>query len=66
VFNQIDRLPEVEIAGLCRRYKAIPISALEGRGLRELLMKAEDILWDDGDRRPGEEERFADLAALSG
>jgi len=66
VFNQVDRLPEAEIEGLVRRYKAIPVSALEGRGLRELLARAEDILWDDGDRRPGEEDRFLDLAAQGG
>ena len=66
VFNQIDRLPEAEIEALARRYRAIPVSALEGRGLRELLARAEDILWDDDDRRPGEEERFVDLAAQSG
>lgn len=63
VFNQIDRLPEDEIEGLARRYDAIPVSALEGRGLRELLTHAEDILWNDDDLRPGEENRFADLAA---
>jgi GTP-binding protein HflX len=66
VFNQIDRLPEDEIEGLARRYQAIPISALEGRGLRELLTRAEDILWNDEDLRPGEENRFSDLAARSG
>ncbi len=66
VFNQVDRLPEDEIEAIARRYKAIPISALEGRGLRELLTKAEDILWNDDDLRPGEENRFVDLAAQSG
>jgi GTP-binding protein HflX len=65
VFNQIDRLPEDEIDGLARRYQAIPVSALEGRGLRDLLTRAEDILWDDDDLRPGEEDRFVDLAARS-
>jgi GTP-binding protein HflX len=66
VFNQADRLPEDEIAALARRYDAIPISALEGSGLRELLAQAEKILWDDDERRPGDEERFVDLAAQSG
>ena len=64
VFNQIDRLPSDEAESLARRYGAIPISALEGRGLRTLLARAEEILWKDDDRRPGEEERFVDLAAL--
>ena len=66
VFNQIDRLPEKEIEALTRRYQAIPISALLGQGLRELLHRAEEILWNDDDRRPGEEERFLDLAAQGG
>jgi GTP-binding protein HflX len=66
VFNQADRLPEDEIAALARRYDAIPISALEGSGLRELLARAEGILWDGAERRPGDEERFVDLAAQSG
>ena len=66
VFNQIDRLPADEIAGLAKRYNALPISALEGTGLRDLLTQAEEILWKDGDLRPGEEERFVDLAAQGG
>jgi GTP-binding protein HflX len=66
VFNQIDRLPENEIAGLARRYQAIPISALTGVGLRDLLARAEELLWDDAGSRPGEEERFRDLAAQGG
>ncbi len=66
VFNQIDRLPEAEIGGLARRYQAIPISALTGRGLRDLLARAEELLWDDAGRRPGEEERFRGLAAQRG
>jgi GTP-binding protein HflX len=66
VFNQIDRLPDDEVAGLAKRYHALPISALEGIGLRELLTQAEEILWNDEDLRPGEEERFVDLAAQGG
>lgn len=63
VFNQIDRLPPEEALAIAKRYDAIPISALKGEGLRELLTEAEEILWDDDDLRPGEEERFTDLAA---
>ncbi len=66
IFNQADRLPEDEIAALSQRYQAISISALEGTGLRELLARSEDILWDDDDRSPGEEDRLIDLAAQSG
>ena len=63
VFNQIDRLDEAEAQALARRYQAIPISALTGTGLRELLTESEEVLWDDEDRVPGEEDRFVDLAA---
>jgi GTP-binding protein HflX len=66
VFNQADRLPEDEIKALARRYDAIPISALKGTGLPELLAGAEEILWKDDDRRPGEEDRLVDLAAQDG
>jgi len=63
VFNQIDRLEADEAKAIAKRYQAIPISALEGQGLRELLEQAEEILWDDSERVPGEEDRFVDLAA---
>ena len=66
VFNQADRLPEDEIAALAHRYGAVAVSALEGSGLRELLARAEELLWDDEERRVGNDERFADLAAQSG
>jgi len=63
VFNQIDRLEADEAKAIAKRYQAIPISALEGEGLHELLEQAEEILWDDSERVPGEEDRFVDLAA---
>ena len=66
VFNQIDRLEPGEAEILADRYGAIAVSALEGIGLRELLSRAEEILWQDETLAPGEEERFADLAAQSG
>jgi GTP-binding protein HflX len=66
VFNQVDRLPKDEIDGLTRRYGAIPVSAIKREGLPELLARAEEILWDDNDRRPGEEERFRGLALQNG
>jgi len=63
VFNQIDRLPADEIETFAARYGAIPVSALERIGLRELLTEAERLLWHDREMAPGEEERFVDLAA---
>ncbi len=66
VLNQIDRLPQEEAAALARRYGAIAISALERQGLRELLARAEEILWQDEDLRQNGEDRLVDLAAQSG
>jgi GTP-binding protein HflX len=66
VFNQIDRLEPGQAEALARRYVAIPVSALERRGLRELLGRAEEILWQDEDLSPATEERLTDLAAQSG
>lgn len=64
IFNQVDRLPEDEIEGLARRYGAIPISALTGFGLRDLLARAESILWEDEPWLTGDADRAGDLAAL--
>jgi len=48
-FNLIDRLPPEESEALARRYGAVPVSALEARGMQRLLERAEDMLWaDDG------------------
>ncbi len=47
VFNQIDRLPPDEAEALARRYGAVPVSALEARGMPRLLERAEEMLWDD-------------------
>ena len=66
VVNQIDRLPADQVEALARRYRAIPISALERTGLRELLGQAEAMLWKDDDRRPDEENRYLDRAAQGG
>jgi GTP-binding protein HflX len=66
VLNQIDRLPADQVEGLAKRYQGIPISALTGEGLRELLARAEEILWDDGIRVGDDEERSRALAALGG
>ncbi|MBK7949385.1 MAG: GTPase HflX [Deltaproteobacteria bacterium] len=47
VFNQIDRMPADQVDGLARRYGAVAVSALQSRGLVELLERAEAMLWDD-------------------
>jgi GTP-binding protein HflX len=47
VFNQIDRLPEGVGRALAERFGGVAVSALHGIGLRELLIKAEQILWSE-------------------
>jgi GTP-binding protein HflX len=47
VFNQIDRLPANEGVALARRFGGVAVSALERKGLRELLVRAEQILWSE-------------------
>jgi GTP-binding protein HflX len=49
VFNQIDRLSPEESEALARRYAAVPVSALEARGMQRLLERAEEMLWADDD-----------------
>ena len=45
IVNQVDRLPEGVGEAIALRHKGIAISALENLGLRELLVRAEEILW---------------------
>ena len=45
IVNQIDKLPEGVGHAIAARHKGIAVSALEKVGLRELLVRAEEILW---------------------
>ena len=45
VFNQIDKLEPREAEALAHRYGGVAISALERTGLRTLLERAEQMLW---------------------
>jgi GTP-binding protein HflX len=45
VFNQIDRLPEAEGRILAQRFGGVAVSALERKGLTDLLEAVEDRLW---------------------
>jgi len=47
IFNQMDRLPEDVGAAIAKRHGGIAISALKRTGLRELLVKAEELLWSE-------------------
>jgi len=47
VFNQIDRLPRGVGRSLAKRFGGVAVSALQRKGLRELLVRAEQILWSE-------------------
>jgi GTP-binding protein HflX len=55
VFNKCDLLPPGQGDILARRWGAVPISAVDRTGLRELLERAEGVLWETGtsDQRLG-------------
>jgi GTP-binding protein HflX len=59
VFNQIDRLPEGAGPALAARFGGVAVSALECTGLRELLVRAEQVLWSEGS---ADEARLRSLA----
>jgi GTP-binding protein HflX len=59
VFNQIDRLPSGMGEMLARRHDAVPISALESKGLRELLERVSTELWRDDIIEPEDGRRLA-------
>jgi GTP-binding protein HflX len=63
VFNQIDKLPPGEAAALAARHDAVAVSALERTGLRELLERAEKMLWERDVDLPAE-TRAPAVAAL--
>ncbi|MBE0595941.1 MAG: GTPase HflX [Desulfuromonadales bacterium] len=47
VFNKTDLLPAEEVAPLCRRFDAIPVSALDRRSFEPLLAELEQRFWPD-------------------
>jgi GTP-binding protein HflX len=49
VFNKVDLLPPGQGASLAERHGAVAVSALERTGLRELLERAEEVLWREED-----------------
>jgi GTP-binding protein HflX len=62
VFNQIDRLPQGEGQALAARFGGVAVSALHGTGMRELLIRAEQVLWSE-DSANGARPRSLELAA---
>ena len=59
VFNQIDRLPEGAAAVLERRHGCVAVSALERRGINELLIRAERLVWEEQSSE-GQQQTVAD------
>ncbi|TYO99851.1 GTP-binding protein HflX [Geothermobacter ehrlichii] len=47
VFNKVDLLPAEEVGHLCRRYQALPISALDRGTFAPLLREMERRFWPD-------------------
>jgi 50S ribosomal subunit-associated GTPase HflX len=47
VFNKVDLLPPGQGASLAELHGAVAVSALERTGLRELLQRAEEELWQE-------------------
>jgi GTP-binding protein HflX len=66
VFNQIDKLPPGVGESIAARHGGVAVSALDRTGLRELLERAEDLLWEDGDAGGDDGRRRPLLAAVQG
>jgi GTP-binding protein HflX len=64
VFNQIDKLGGGEGLAMARRHDGVAVSALQRTGLRDLLGRAEQMLWQPEDG--GNPERKAGIAGLAG
>lgn len=47
VFNKTDQLPEDEVKQLCRRYSAIPVSALDRHSFGPLLTEMQQRFWPE-------------------
>ena len=66
IVNQVDRLPEGVGEAVARRHKGIAVSALENVGLRELLVRAEEILWGADSPEAGHRQRGGLLIEAEG
>jgi len=65
VFNQIDKLPPEAGKKLAERFGGVAVSALRREGLRELLIRAEQVLWSE-ESADGARPRSLALAAEGG
>ena len=62
VFNQIDRMADGEGEAMAQRHDGVAVSALRRTGLRELLGRAEQMLWAED---PGPPDRPGGLAGIA-
>jgi len=47
VFNKVDLVPDEEVGHLCRRFEAIPVSALQRGSFEPLLTEMQRRIWPD-------------------
>jgi GTPase len=47
IFNKTDLVPDEEVAPLCRRFEAIPVSAMDRQSFAPLLAELERRFWPD-------------------
>ncbi len=52
VFNKVDQLDKDEVAALCRRYDALPISALDRGSFKPLLVEMQRRFWPQEEPSP--------------
>lgn len=53
VFNKVDQLDPLEVQHLCRRYQAIPLTALDRSSFKPLLAELQRRCWADEDDESG-------------
>jgi len=58
VFNKIDKVPPEDIPHLCRRYRAVAVSAFDRKSFAPLMVEMQRRFW------PDEDEFFADSCNL--
>lgn len=47
VFNKIDQVPQLEVSAYCRRFEAIPVTALERSSFKPLLEEMQSRFWPE-------------------
>jgi GTP-binding protein HflX len=55
IFNKIDLINDEQVEHLCRRYQAVPVSAIQKRGLTGITRGIEEIIWEGREARKREQ-----------